>query len=92
MTPEEKKAKMFAKLNEPAEPVITQVVRVEDVKKTGRPEKVKAEETEHMNAYPTESLAADMRIYKARTKKSLIDIMNEAFTEYLEKRGALTVK
>jgi len=92
MTPEDKKAKMFAKLNEEPKPVITQVVRVAESKKVGRPEKVKAEPTEHFNVYLPESLASDLRIQKARTRMNIQDMVIEGVRDYLDKKGALTVK
>jgi hypothetical protein len=92
MTPEDKKAKMLAKLNETPKPVITQVVRVEEQKRPGRPEKVKTEPTEHFNVYLPESLAGDLRVHKARTRKSIQDIVTEAVQSYLDKAGALTNK
>lgn len=92
MTPEEKKAKLLGKLNEESKPVLTQVVRVEETKKAGRPEKQRSEPTEHFNLYLPESLASDMRVYKARTRISIQDIAAEAIRAYLESKGALTVK
>lgn len=86
MTSDEKKAAMLAKLSQPATPIVTQVVRVEPTK----PTKLAKEETDHFNAYPSLALAADVRIYKARNRISIQDIINEALTEYLQKRGALT--
>jgi|GEM_PF-6192860 hypothetical protein len=92
MTPEERKAKMLSKLGEEPKPVITQVVRVEETKKPGRPEKAKAEPTEHFNVYLPVSLASDLRMHKARTRMSIQDIVAEAVRDYLEKNEAITNK
>ena len=41
----------------------------------GRPKKEKSEPTEHFNIHTPESLAGDMRVYKARTRINIQDIM-----------------
>ncbi len=86
MTPEDKKARLLGKLNEKPNPVITQVVRVEETKVTKR--KVETEPTEHFNVYLPISLASDVRMHKARTRISIQDIVTEAVRDYLKKQGA----
>lgn len=78
--PEETRAKLMDKLRAPANPIMTQVVRVDEP--TSEP--LKAEELEQFNAKVPAALLRRARRYKADTRKTLNQITAEALAMYLD--------
>lgn len=85
--PEETKAKLLGKLREPANPIMTQVVRVDEpapVTTPSTPEPPKIEELEQFNAKVPADLLRRARRYKADTRKTINQITAEALAMYLD--------
>jgi|GEM_PF-5299915 len=80
---EDNKAKMLDKLREPASPIMTQVVRVDEpVPPATSP--APAEPLEQFNAKVPAELLRRARRYKADTRKTLNQIATEALAMYLD--------
>ncbi len=86
MNPEDKKSKFLSKLDAPAKPVITQVVPVaeEAPKKPDVPAKL-----DHFNLYTDKAKGKALRLLKVETETSIQDMLEEALTDYLRKKGKL---
>lgn len=84
---EDAKAKLLSKLREPASPIMTQVVRVEDVMSSSaelvKPI-MKMTGLEQFNAKVSADLLRRARRYKADTRKTINEIAAEALTMYLD--------
>lgn len=88
---EDAKAKLLGKLREPASPILTQVVRVEEpipaaVKPTE--EAPKAEPVAQFNAQVPAELLKRARRHKADSGMTLNQIATEALMMYLDSIGA----
>lgn len=84
---EDAKAKLLGKLREPANPIMTQVVRVDDsVPPATSPalESPPAEPLEQFNAKVPADLLRRARRYKVDTRKTLNQITTEALSMYLD--------
>lgn len=85
--PEDAKAKLLGKLREPASPIMTQVVRVDESAlppKSPASESPPAEPLEQFNAKVPADLLRRARRYKVDTRKTLNQITTEALTMYLD--------
>lgn len=85
------KAKFLEKFDQPAKPVITQVVPVgEEVpKKSVQPVKAKDEPKDHFNVFLTKPVGKALRIHKINTGDSVQDILERIVIEYLVSKGEL---
>ena len=84
---EDTKAKLLDKLRAPANPIMTQVVRVDEpapATTQSTPEPPKAEELEQFNAKVPAALLRRARRHKADTRKTLNQITAEALAMYLD--------
>ena len=85
------KAKFLEKFDQPAKPVITQVVPVgEEVpKKPVQTAKAKDEPKDHFNVFLTKPVGKALRIHKINTGDSVQDILERIVIEYLVSTGEL---
>lgn len=87
---EDAKAKLLGKLREPASPILTQVVRVDEPalpsasESEGVDNGEKAEPLAQFNAQVPADLLKRARRYKADSGKTLNQIATEALARYLE--------
>ena len=90
---EETKAKLLGKLREPASPIMTQVVRVDEPVPVTTPpamESPKSDDLEQFNAKVPADLLRRARRYKADTRKTINQITAEALAMYLDKVESLS--
>lgn len=85
------KAKFLEKFDQPAKPVITQVVPVgEEVStKPAQPIKAKDEPKDHFNVFLTKPVGKALRIHKINTGDSVQDILERIVIDYLVSKGEL---
>lgn len=85
--PEDAKAELLGKLREPANPIMTQVVRVDESASSATPsapESLPVELLEQFNAKVPANLLRRARCHKADTRKTLNQITTEALAMYLD--------
>ncbi|SFF32850.1 hypothetical protein [Spirosoma endophyticum] len=82
------KAKFLEKFDQPAKPVITQVVPVgEELPK--KPAKSKDEPKDHFNVFLSKPVGKALRIHKINTGESVQDILERIVIDYLVSKGEL---